>query len=208
MYILETINALKVSKVSINEYIYFMKRVFLAISFKNNEFLSQYISTVKGKLLAENIKWVESENIHLTLKYFGPTKDSLLKKVKINLENVLKAQKSFSISFNQLGVFGSKYQPRVLWMGMDNMEEVQLLEHQICQELEKLGIESDRQNFVPHLTIGRIKHLDSKKYFQSVVNQYKPFQSEAILIDRVFLYQSILLKEGPIYKVLKEYELK
>ena len=185
-----------------------MKRVFLAVSFKNNEFISQYINTVKGRLLAENIKWIEQKNIHLTLKYFGPTEDLLLEKIKISLENVLKVQKSFSVSFNQLGVFGSKYQARVLWMGMESVTEIQFLEHQISQELEKIGIEPDRQNFIPHLTIGRIKHLDSKKYFQSVVNQYKSFQSDAILIDRVFLYQSILLKEGPVYKVLKEYELK
>ena len=184
-----------------------MKRVFLAISFKDNRFLSQYINEIKTNLLAENIKWAEADNIHLTLKFFGPTSDSTLEKIKISLDKVLKSQKSFMISFNKIGVFGSRYQPRVLWMGLEQADILQALEQEISIVLEEIGISSDRQNFVPHLTIARIKKLDSKKYFQSVVERYKEFDSGAIAIESIFLYQSILHKEGPEYRVLQEYRL-
>jgi 2'-5' RNA ligase len=60
---------------------------------------------------------------------------------------------------------------------------------------------------VPHLTIARIKKLNSKKYFQSVVQRYKDFDSGEIAIESIFLYQSILHKEGPEYRVLQEYRL-
>ena len=184
-----------------------MKRVFLAIRFSENEFLGQYINTIQSQLRAEKIKWIDSNNIHLTLKFFGPIEESLLKKIKISLENALKSQQTFEISFNKLGIFGSKYQPRVLWMGLQNDEKIINLESIISQELTKIGITTDRQNFVPHLSIARIKHLASKKYFQSVIDRHNDFDSKEILIDRIFLYQSILRPEGPIYKVLKEFKL-
>ncbi|MCK5856714.1 MAG: RNA 2',3'-cyclic phosphodiesterase [Bacteroidales bacterium] len=185
-----------------------MKRVFLAISFKKSDFISQYIKDIKSKLAAENIKWVEDDYIHLTLKYFGPTDDLGLKRIKNSLERVLKEQHLFELSFNRLGVFGSKYQPRVLWMGLKQADELSILAERLKLALKEIGIYPDRQNFVPHITIGRIKHLDSKKYFQSVVNQYKDFDSGIIPIKRVYLYQSILHKDGPEYRVLQEYSLK
>lgn len=184
-----------------------MKRVFLAIRFSGNAFLSQYINDIRSNLMAEKIKWVETENLHLTLKYFGPTEKKQLEKIKIILDNALKNQEKLQISFHKLGVFGSKYQPRVLWMGMENSDDIVKLQKQIAIALEELGIYADRQNFVPHLTIARIKQLQSKRYFQSVVEQFKEFNSEPIIIDRIYLYESILRKEGPEYRVLKEYKL-
>jgi len=185
-----------------------MKRVFLAIRFSGNKFLKQYINEIKSNLMAENIKWIEAGNVHITLKFFGPTAKKELEKIKKELELVLKNENSLQVNFNKLGVFGSKYQPRVLWMGMENVADILELQNKIAVALEGIGINADRQNFVPHLTIGRIKRLQSKKYFQSVVDRYKEFNSGSILIDRLYLYESILRKEGPEYRVLKEYVLK
>ncbi len=184
-----------------------MKRVFLAIRFNENIFLRQYINDIRSNLMAEKIKWIEAENLHLTLKFFGPTEKKQLEKIKITLDKRLKTQEKMQISFHKLGVFGSKYQPRILWMGMENTNELIKLQKQISIALEDIGIIADRQNFVPHLTIGRIKQLQSKKYFQSVVERFKKFNCEPIIIDRIYLYESILRKEGPEYRVLKEYKL-
>jgi len=182
-----------------------MKRVFLALHFKENHIISQYINVLRSELMAENIQWVEPQNLHLTLKFFGPTEDLLISRIGKQLDFVLKNQKSFTLSFNKLGIFGSKYQPRVLWMGLENAEELLKISETINRALEEIGILTNRQNFVPHLTIGRIKKLHSKRYFQSVINCYNVFQMNEMLIDRVFLYESISKKSGVEYRVLKEY---
>jgi 2'-5' RNA ligase len=184
-----------------------MKRVFLAIRFSGNAFLEQYINDIQSNLMAERIKWVEAKNLHLTLKFFGPTEKKQLEMIQITLDKALKSQEKLQISFNKLGVFGSKYQPRVLWMGMENFDDIVKLQKQIAIALEDVGIYADRQNFVPHLTIARIKQLQSKKYFQSVVERFKEFDSEPIIINRIYLYESILRKAGPEYRVLSEYKL-
>jgi len=185
-----------------------MKRVFLAINFNDCVFINEYISELKSNLRAENIKWVEPKNAHLTLKFFGPTTNVQLQLIENTLETNLKNKQSFSLVFDKLGIFGSKYQPRLLWMGMENSDDILKLQNEIMLALEGIDIESGRQNFVPHLTIGRIKNLQSKKYFQSVIDHYKIFASPPILINRIFLYESILRKEGPEYRVLKEFVLR
>ena len=184
-----------------------MKRVFLAIQFKDNLFLSQYINNIQSSLIAENIKWIEAKNMHLTLHFFGKIDNNLIGKVILELKNTLKRQKKFSIIFNKLGIFGSKYKPRVLWLGMENTKELVQLVTKIDQSLENIGIFSDRQNFVPHLSMGRIKQLNSKKYFQSVLDKHQNFNSGEIVVDRIFLYESILHKDGATYRVLKEFAL-
>jgi len=182
-----------------------MKRVFLAIHIKDTVIISQVINILKSELMAENISWAEPQNLHLTLRFFGPTENSLLKKIENQLEVSLQNQKPFPISFDKLGIFGSKYQPRVLWMGMDRNEHLEKLHETVNKGMEEIGLSSDRQNFVPHITLGRIKKLQSKKYFQSVIDRYKEFGMHEMLIDRVFLYESIMKKSGVEYRVLKEY---
>jgi 2'-5' RNA ligase len=185
-----------------------MKRVFLAVSFHNNPILGQYINNIQSELLQEKIKWVAPENTHLTLKFFGPIDDKRIENIKKALKSTLENSSKLKISFNKLRLFGSRYQPRVLWLGMENSESIVNLESQIRNALVEIAIPYDRQNFVPHLTIARIKQLKSKKYFQSVIDKYSEFDSGIIEVDRIFLYQSILRPEGPIYKVLAEFKLK
>lgn len=185
-----------------------MKHVFLAISFHNNRYLSDIIKNVKSELGAENIAWVEEKNLHLTLKFFGPIDDLTVASVKEALANSLVHKPSFPVSFHFLSIFGSRYQPRVVWMGMENTEPIASIENSIRKAMVGIGIGYDRQNFVPHLTFGRIKKLESKKHFQSVIDKYKKFNSGEIKVNSLFLYQSIMTSDGPIYKVLKEFKLK
>ncbi len=184
-----------------------MKRIFLAVSFRDNEFIINYISTIQSELTAQKIKWVEAKNLHITLKFFGPTPAKQIELIETTLDQCLINMHAIELRFTHLGLFGSRYQARVLWMGLENPEALQEPEQKIRQALSGAGFAYDRQNFVPHLTIARIKHLDSRKYFQSVVDRYRDFDSGPIKIDRVYLYQSILHKNGPEYKVLKSWKL-
>jgi 2'-5' RNA ligase len=69
----------------------------------------------------------------------------------------------------------------------------------IHQSLEKVGFPVDRQNLVPHLTLGRIKELNNPTFFWKIFNQYKSISSKQISINDIVLYESILKKEGPLY---------
>ncbi len=187
-----------------------MKRLFLAIPIetKNNGFVP-LVDDLKKRLAHEKmINWVRPTNIHLTLKFIGetPTRDE--PKIIEAVSKVLDNQKSFTMDFNRTGIFGARYAPRVLWLGMQQTPDVLLnLEEAVLTAFDNIGYQRDRQNFVPHLTLCRIKNLCEKQYFQKVVQaiEHKTYIYQEV--NEIILFQSILRPEGAVYKVVKKWDL-
>jgi 2'-5' RNA ligase len=184
-----------------------MKRLFLAVKINPFERFLETYYTLKRSLKNDEIKWVEPEIIHLTLKFFGETEDERITHINYAVENALKEVNSFEMHIEKCGIFGSSYKPRVVWFGLRESDELLSLYHYLKEELETIGFEYDRQNFVPHLTIGRIKHIKDKKYFQKLIEPYKDVKIQKEMIHKVVLYESILHSRGPEYKIVKEFSL-
>ena len=187
-----------------------MKRLFLAIPIKtaDNGFVP-LIDGLKRQLAHEKrINWVRPLNIHLTLKFIGDTPNEDIPKIIEAVEEMLKNHKSFTMDFNRTGIFGSRYAPRVLWMGMNETpQELYNLEEDTLTAFDKLGYLRDRQNFVPHITLGRIKELCEKQYFQKIVSSIEQKSYIKQEVNEIILFQSILRPEGATYKELKKFQL-
>ena len=187
-----------------------MKRLFLAIPIKtaDNGFVP-LIDGLKRQLTHEKrINWVRPLNIHLTLKFIGDTPNEDIPKIIETVEEMLKNHKSFTMDFNRTGIFGSRYAPRVLWMGMNETpQELYNLEEDTLTAFDKLGYLRDRQNFVPHITLGRIKELCEKQYFQKIVSSIEQKSYIKQEVNEIILFQSILRPEGATYKELKKFQL-
>lgn len=187
-----------------------MKRLFLAIPIetKNNGFVP-LVDDLKKRLAHEKmINWVRPTNIHLTLKFIGETPPRDEPKIIEAVSKVLDNQKSFTMDFNRTGIFGARYAPRVLWLGMQQTPDVLLnLEEAVLTAFDNIGYQRDRQNFVPHLTLCRIKNLCEKQYFQKVVQaiEHKTYIYQEV--NEIILFQSILRPEGAVYKVMKKWDL-
>ncbi len=187
-----------------------MKRLFLAIPIKtaDNDFVP-LLDGLKRQLAHEKrINWVRPLNIHLTLKFIGDTPNEDIPKIIEAVEEMLKNHKSFTMDFNRTGIFGSRYAPRVLWMGMNETpQELYNLEEDTLTAFDKLGYLRDRQNFVPHITLGRIKELCEKQYFQKIVSSIEQKSYIKQEVNEIILFQSILRPEGATYKELKKFLL-
>jgi 2'-5' RNA ligase len=182
-----------------------MKRLFAAIKIEPDpEFLDQF-HEFKYRLQHERIKWVEEQNIHITLKFFGETEEKRIPDINRVLEEVAADINVFSFSLQKLGVFGSSYDPRVVWVGIDPYADLASIMKILREKLSVIGFEPDRQNLVPHLTLGRIKFLKDKKLFQQIIDQNKKISSQEITVDRFILFESILKKEGPVYLALQSF---
>lgn len=187
-----------------------MKRLFLAIPIetRGNGF-APLIEDLRKRLSHEKlINWVRPTNIHLTLKFIGETPPQDEPKIIEAVSKVLENQKNFTMDFNRTGIFGARYAPRVLWLGMQQTpDELLKLEESVLTAFDNIGYQRDRQNFVPHLTLGRIKDLCEKQYFQKVVQAIEQKTYIHQEVNEVILFQSILRPEGAVYKVMKKWSL-
>jgi len=184
-----------------------MKRLFIAIKIIPDEnMLKQYYS-LREALSDNKIVWVEPDKFHLTLKFLGDTSQDSINIVNNIIIDTLESKRSFDIEFKNTGIFGSKYDPRVIWFGISENHEFLKLGNDLLNNLHDGGFKRDRQNFVPHLTIGRIKRIEDKMFFNRMISNFRNVYLQRFTINKVILYESILRKEGPVYKVVSSYEL-
>ena len=185
-----------------------MKRLFVAIKIHPSEKFLKTYDSLKSGLRFARITWVKPESIHVTLKFFGETMENRIPDISKVLQEVAGRHKPFTSELVNVGIFGSSYSPKVIWFGIDKPEPLKKLGNDVLQSVESIGWENDRQNFVPHLTIGRIKDIPDKHLFQSVIDEHKKTWMQEVQVSEFHLYESILRSGGPIYKVLETYNLR
>jgi RNA 2',3'-cyclic 3'-phosphodiesterase len=184
-----------------------MKRLFAAIKITPDPVFMNQIHLLQKSLGHERLKWVEDHNIHVTLKFFGETPEKKIPEIQNILQSVAGKTGIFELSIKKLGIFGSSYNPRVIWVGIEPYHSLVFLMKQVQEELRTIGYEPDRQNLVPHLTIGRIRFLKDTQLFQNTVDIYRDMQSLPFVVGDFHLYESILKKEGPTYLVIRTFKL-
>ena len=187
-----------------------MKRTFLAIPIAVGTEYPALVERLQRNLEHEhrNINWCKTNQIHLTLKFVGDTPDADVPKIIQACEQVAQRHHPFTMDFNRTGLFGSKYAPRVLWLGMEDEPKALFdLEEDVLDAFDDLGYLRDRQNFVPHLTVCRIKQLIDKPFFQQI---YQGIEQKTYLhadVKEIVYYQSFLQPTGAFYKTLKRIPL-
>ncbi len=177
-----------------------MKRLFIAIKIvPNQEFLYQY-EVIMLCLKANKMNWIQPDHFHLTLKFLGLIADDKIDEIEQELKQV--HFKPFVISIEKLGIFGSRYKPRVLWTKVQDNGEMRILAEEIIERMHRIGLKRDRQNFVPHLTLARIKNIPDNMYFQQKLQSVKGTFFQEYRVDGFHLYQSILSPKGVKYRSL------
>ena len=185
------------------------KRTFLAISIPCSTEFPALVERLKKNLQHEKYSnYVKTNQIHLTLKFVGDTLAEDIPAIIEACQKVAKKHQPFTMDFDRTGFFGSNNVPRILWLGMNNQPKALFdLEADLLDAFDDLGYLRDRQNFVPHLTICRIKQLVDKQFFLQIC---KGIEQKTYLhadVKELIYFQSFLQPTGPIYKVLKKIPL-
>ena len=185
------------------------KRTFFAIRIPCSTEFPELVEKLKKDLRHENyINYCRPENIHLTLKFLGSTPIDDIPNIIEACQKVAKRHQPFTMDFDRTGLFGSNRVPRVLWLGMNDQPQALFdLENDLLDAFDDLGYLRDRQNFVPHLTVCRIKSLVDKQLFLKIYNSIEPKTYLHADVKELVYYQSFLQPTGPFYKVLKKIPL-
>ena len=96
----------------------------------------------------------------------------------------------------------------IIWTGIEPNGKLSDLNNLIVNGLKGLNIKMENRPYNPHLTLGRIKHLNDKEVLRSLLEQFQNSEIQIVQVDEVILYESILLPTGPVYKPLERVNLK
>ncbi len=185
-----------------------MIRSFLAIELPKP--ILRKIEEVQGDLRSTHadVRWVNPEKIHLTLKFFGNIEESRIGPIFISIEEPIRNTPTFSLNVRGVGAFPNLKNPRVIWMGLVHGREVLIsFQKQIEIQLEKIGFQPEDRPFHPHLTLGRMKSSRGKEELVGRMERHKEEEFGDLQVERVVLFRSDLKPSGPIYTPLKEMKL-
>ncbi len=180
-------------------------RCFIAVAVP--EELKEKILEVQSKLkkIGANLKLVEKENLHFTIKFLGEISEKEIDEVKEFLQTI--EDKAFEISIKGLGVFPSEDYIKVVWLGVEENQDIFLnLIKKINKNLDKIRKEKKELN--THLTIARVRSAKNKNELKAVIQDLKETEIGNMQVNTLKLISSELTPEGPEYTELAEFKLK
>lgn len=181
-------------------------RSFLAIEL-DEELVPKILDVQKEfKKTNANIKYVPSQNMHFTLKFFGNIDLDMVDDISSVVEKVIKNYSSFDLNIKNCGCFPNKKVIKVLWLGLEEGSPIKNLQKDLDKKFRILGFKKEK-NFISHLTIGRVKSPKNKKEIREAIEKLENIEIGQMTVSRICLKKSTLTPQGPIYEDIKVFEL-
>lgn len=175
-------------------------RCFLAIEL--SEEAKAEITRIQKLIPEQGIKFVEKENLHLTLKFFGEIDDYKVSKINKTLKE-FKFEK-INCELGSVGFFPSSNYIRVVWIALEPAGKLKEMQEKIEDLLAEQSFKEEKR-FESHVTLARVKFIKNKEEFIKKIKEAKVKEIE-FQVDSFSLRKSTLTKKGPIYETIKEFK--
>jgi 2'-5' RNA ligase len=176
-------------------------RCFVAIDI--DEQIRKMIAKLQEDIADYDVKLVEPNNLHFTLKFFGEIDKDKIRIIENKLEKISSIFKPFEISILGVDAFPSLGYIKVIWLGVENKE---LYDLQKAIEGEFSGVFKSEEP-KPHLTIARVRTPKHKKELSDFVNKNRHLWAGKMQISEIKLKKSYLSPKGPKYEDMKVFKL-
>ena len=180
-------------------------RSFLAFDIESDTVLNR-LATAQ-KLLVQtgaDLKLVEPQNIHLTLRFLGNITPTMVEKIFEEMKQVQFTP--FNVQIKGLGAFPDLRYSRVIWAGItEGADQLKNVFSQLEPRLRGLGFTPDSKGFSPHLTIARVRSGRNKAQLAEFITENANYDFGTIKAQCLRLKKSDLTPNGPIYSALKEF---
>jgi RNA 2',3'-cyclic 3'-phosphodiesterase len=184
------------------------KRTFVAIRISMIDYFETMLKSLCKDFISEQILWNRTDNFHVTLFFIGDTSPEILNSIKESLDKVAQETNPFHFFISGIGVFRKLRHPRVLWLGLRETGKLYDLKVSIDEILYPILKSEAREQFKPHLTIGRIKKIKDQEQLEIILKKYENLDFIEVKVKDFIFYESIITPQGPIYEILSIHPLK
>ena len=150
-----------------------------------------------------DVRWVDAQQLHLTLKFLDDITDEQRQAVEALLVRIAQETPVLALSLEGVGAFPSMRAPRVVWVGVkEGQDDVTRLARAIEAASAALSVRRELRPFAAHVTLGRVRssrHLSmlTRRLEQMTWQPPQPWTARAVT-----LYESRLGSSGATHIVL------
>ncbi len=138
-------------------------------------------------------RWVNTENIHLTLLFLGDLTQEQLQKVVCEAKKIIFSE--FEMNLNETGFFKKS---QIAWLGLNTIPEpLLILNRCLLDAAKQSNIAISQQTYKPHVTLSRKSEKLNKIAIESI--KWK-------VIEFVLL-KSIDTREGVKYQSIESFKV-
>jgi len=184
-------------------------RTFIAVGL--DPALRDHCAALQEKLgrSAAKVKWVERDNIHVTLLFLGEVDDRDLPAICKAVAGVAKDHAPFGLSLQGIGAFPDADRPRIVWAGVgDGRAELAALHDALEPPLLDLGCyRREERAYTPHVTLGRVQGERDAAPLAQALSGFSNWQGGVMDVAAIHVMASELTRDGPMYTVLSTVRL-
>ncbi|MCL6447632.1 MAG: RNA 2',3'-cyclic phosphodiesterase [Armatimonadetes bacterium] len=165
----------------------------------------------KIKPTGVDAKWVEKENLHLTLQFLGNVDAAKVAMLITNMQKTLAGFPAFPLRLGGLGFFPGAGKPRVFWAGIaGDLVSLRHLHEQVQKANLLSGFPAEEREFSPHLTLARLRSNRGVSALLKAVEELGESAADLgeLSVTSVDLMKSELSRRGPTYTVLAAVKLR
>ncbi|MFO7945724.1 MAG: RNA 2',3'-cyclic phosphodiesterase [Armatimonadota bacterium] len=178
-------------------------------------YIPQHLRGIMGdvqKGLAKShcsVKWVEAENIHITLRFIGDTPQSRVSEYADAGRRAASTCMPFDMELCGVGAFPHPKRPKTLWVGVgEGAAGVKTVYERLSEVLENSGLaESEDRPYVPHCTVGRVRSSRNIGRLTTILTRAEDADIGTMRCDGFTLIASKLSSSGPTYTPLERFVL-
>ncbi len=156
------------------------------------------------RAIAPQVKWVCAENLHVTLKFLGPTEAGKLPALHGALSAV-RSKQPVHLEFRGLGFFPNEKHPKIFWAGMGSSPNLKTLATDIDSATHPLGFPLEGRLFAPHLTLARFPLPGAPPKLLHAIQQRSAQAFGSLQTREIHLIESNLKPSGAEYTTLQSF---
>jgi 2'-5' RNA ligase len=131
-------------------------------------------------------RWLEPENLHLTLRFAGDIDNAQAREFADRLAGI--TVDAFEMRLSGLGAFGGN-EPRSIWAGIEAGPELEALARANERAARAAGLAPETRTFKPHVTVARLKYASASDIAR-ILGRIGAFRAQPFLVGRFVLFSS------------------
>jgi RNA 2',3'-cyclic 3'-phosphodiesterase len=154
------------------------------------------------------LRWVPSQNFHVTLKFIGSVPDEKLQAITEALRSVSIVQE-VQFCIRGLTWYFNPKTSVMLWASVEDSKPLTALAAAVDQRLASMGIAPENRSFAPHFTLarGNSRNLTAgiSIALSELAEKYKKHDFGSVTAKEFHLIESKTLPTGPVYSKIQSF---